>query len=228
MRIVFKYTTRSRRSNFLRGIDSIINNLSNKVDYHIFTSIDTDDDSMIPLPEIKGNHTYIAGKSQSKIHAINRDMEYINGQYEWDILITMSDDMIFTVKGFDDIIRKAFIDDIFLDFSCRLDQYIHFNDGNQKDNVCTMHIVGRDYYDRFNYIYNPDYISLWCDVENDIVAKQLGCYKYMGDHVQIFKHLHPAWGLAPQDALSIKTEDRALWVADEITFNKRKLTNFGI
>lgn len=220
MRLLFKYTTRSRRSNFLRGIDSIINNLSNKVDYHIFTSIDTDDDSMIPLPEIKGNHTYIAGKSQSKIHAINRDMEYINSQYEWDILINVSDDQIFITKGFDDIIRAEFYNDF--------NQYVHFNDGNQKDNVCTMHIVGREYYNRFKYIYHPDYISLWCDVENDIVAKQLGCYKYMGDNLQLFRHLHPAWGLAPQDALSIKTEDRALWIADEITFNKRKIKNFGL
>ncbi len=220
MKILIKYTTRSRRSNFLRGIDSIINNLSNKEDYHIFTSIDTDDASMIPLPEIKGNHTYIAGKSQSKIHAINRDMEYINGQYEWDILINFSDDQIFITKGFDDVIRAEFYNDF--------NQYLHYNDGNQKANVCTMHIVGRDYYDRFNYIYHPEYVSLWCDVENDIVAKQLGCYKYMGDHVQIFKHLHPAWGLAPQDSLSIKTEDRTLWVADEITFNKRKKINFGI
>ena len=91
-----------------------------------------------------------------------------------------------------------------------------------------MHIVGIDYYNRTSCIYNKDYISLWCDVENDIVAKQLGCYKYMGNDLQLFKHLHPAWGLAPQDALSIKTEDRALWVADEITFNKRKKINFGL
>jgi hypothetical protein len=173
---------------------------------------------MYPLPVLDGNYTFVVGNSKNKISAINRDLNEFD--YDFDILICMSDDMIFTKKGFDDIIRAEFYKD--------LNQYLHFNDGNQKSNVCTMHIVGRDYYNRFKYIYHPDYISLWSDVENDIVAKQLGCYKYMGDDLQLFKHLHPAWGLAPQDALSIKTEDRALWVSDEITFNKRKKINFGI
>ena len=218
MRILFKYTTRSRRSNFLRGYDSILNKIANREDYHILISVDKDDQSMSPLPVLDGNYTFVVGNSKNKIDAINRDLNEFD--YDWDILINMSDDMIFTKKGFDDIIRAEFYNDF--------NQYLHFNDGNQKCNVCTMHIVGRNYYDRFNYIYHPDYISLWCDVENDIVAKQLGCYKYMGDNIKLFRHLHPAWGLAPQDALSIKTEDRALWVADEITFNKRKIKNFGL
>ena len=218
MRILYKYTTRSRRSNFLRGYDSILNKIANREDYHILISVDKDDQSMFPLPVLDGNHTFVVGNSKNKIDAINRDLNEFD--YDWDILINMSDDMIFTKKGFDDIIRAEFYNDF--------NQYLHFNDGNQKCNVCTMHIVGRNYYDRFKYIYHPDYISLWCDVENDIVAKQLGCYKYMGDNIKLFRHLHPAWGLAPQDALSIKTEDRALWVADEITFNKRKRINFGL
>ena len=218
MKILFKYTTRSRRSNFLRGYDSILNKIANREDYHVLISVDKDDQSMYPLPVLDGNHTFVVGNSKNKIDAINRDLNEFD--YDWDILINMSDDMIFTKKGFDDIIRAEFYNDF--------NQYLHFNDGNQKCNVCTMHIVGRNYYDRFKYIYHPDYISLWSDVENDIVAKQLGCYKYMGDNVQLFRHLHPAWGLAKQDELSIKTEDRALWVADEITFNKRKRINFEI
>ena len=218
MRILFKYTSRSRRSNFLRGYDSILNKIANREDYHVLISVDKDDQSMYPLPVLDGNYTFVVGNSKNKIDALNRDINEFD--YDFDILINMSDDMIFTKKGFDDIIRAEFYKDF--------NQYLHFNDGNQKSNVCTMHIVGREYYNRFKYIYHPDYISLWCDVENDIVAKQLGCYKYMGDDLQLFKHLHPAWGLAPQDALSIKTEDRALWIADEITFNKRKRKNFGI
>jgi len=218
MKILLKYTSRSRRSNFLRGYDSILDKIANREDYHVLISVDKDDQSMYPLPVLDGNHTFVVGNSKNKIDAINRDINQFD--YDFDILINMSDDMIFTKKGFDDIIRAEFYKD--------LNQYIHFNDGNQKDNVCTMHIVGREYYNRFKYIYHPEYISLWCDVENDIVAKQLGCYKYMGDNLKLFRHLHPAWGLAPQDALSIKTEDRVLWIADELTFNKRKRKNFGL
>ena len=218
MKILLKYTSRSRRSNFLRGYDSILDKIANREDYHVLISVDKDDQSMYPLPVLDGNHTFVVGNSKNKIDAINRDINQFD--YDFDILINMSDDMIFTKKGFDDIIRAEFYNDF--------NQYIHFNDGNQKDNVCTMHIVGREYYNRFKYIYHPEYISLWCDVENDIVAKQLGCYKYMGDNLKLFRHLHPAWGLAPQDALSIKTEDRVLWIADELTFNKRKRKNFGL
>jgi len=224
LKILFKYTTRSRRSNFLRGIDSIIDNLADKENYHIYTTFDVDDDKMRPLPEIKGNHTYIAGTSKSKIDAINRDMDFINSQYDWQIIINMSDDMVFIQKGFDDIIRKEFTDGSITN----LDQYIHFNDGNQKANVSTMHIVGRDYYNRDNYIYNPEYKSLWCDVENDMVAKLRGCYKYVGDNIRLFSHLHPAFNLAPNDEQYMKTEHRDMWIADEQTFNKRKQNNFYV
>ena len=224
LKILFKFTTRSRRSNFLRGIDSIIDNLADKENYRIYTTFDVDDDKMRPLPEIKGNHTYIAGTSKSKIDAINRDMDFINSQYDWDILVNMSDDMVFIQKGFDDIIRKEFTDGSITN----LDQYIHFNDGNQKANVSTMHIVGRDYYNRDNYIYNPEYKSLWCDVENDMVAKLRGCYKYVGDNIRLFSHLHPAFNLAPNDEQYMKTEHRDMWIADEQTFNKRKQNNFYV
>ena len=224
LKILFKFTTRSRRSNFLRGIDSIIDNLADKENYRIYTTFDVDDDKMRPLPEIKGNHTYIAGTSKSKIDAINRDMDFINSQYDWDILVNMSDDMVFIQKGFDDIIRKEFTDGSITN----LDQYIHFNDGNQKANVSTMHIVGRDYYNRDNYIYNPEYKSLWCDVENDMVAKLRGCYKYVGDNIRLFSHLHPAFNLAPNDEQYMKTEHRDMWIADEQTFNRRKQNNFYV
>lgn len=217
MRLLFKYTTRSRRTNFLRGIDSIIKNLNNKVDYHILISVDYDDKTMFPLPQLNCNHTYMLGDSTGKIDAINRDVNEFD--YDWDILVNMSDDMIFTHKGFDDVIRAQMYN---------LDQYLHFNDGNQKANVCTMHIVGRDYYNRDKYIYNPEYLSLWCDVENDLVAKQRGCYGYMGDDKIIFKHLHPAWGFCPHDEQYKKTESSEMWEKDEATFNKRKLENFGL
>lgn len=212
MKILFKYTTRSRRSNFLRGIDSIIDNLADKVNYHIYTTIDTDDDKMRPLPEIIGNHTYIAGKSKSKIDAINRDMDYINSNYDWDILVNMSDDVIFIEKGFDNVIRQ-YIDN--------LDQVLHFPDGNRSD-LLTVSIIGREYYKRDNYIYNPEYISLYCDNEAMEVAKLRGCYKFV-DKV-IFNHLHPAYNKGTFDAQYQFTESFS--GIDCQTFIRRKANGF--
>ena len=224
MKILYKYTTRSRPDNFIRGLNSIIQN-SVSDNFHILVSIDGDDESMnnykmrTYLAENK-KVTVRCGLSTGKINAINRDLNEFTELCDWDILVNMSDDMVFIEKGFDEVIRESFREG--------LNQYIHFNDGNQKANVCTMHIVGRDYYNHFKYIYHPDYESLWCDVENDLVAKQLGCYKYMGDNIRLFQHLHPAWGLAPNDAQYLKTEAKEMWIKDEQTFNKRKLNNFYV
>ena len=230
LKIVFKYTTRSRRSNFLRGIDSIINNLSDKVNYHIFTTIDTDDDKMRPLPEIIGNHTYIAGVSKSKVDAINRDMDYINSNYDWDILVNMSDDVVFTEKGFDNIIRDTF----FLKSGIMTNVYnknmanistdlvLHFPDGNRSD-LLTVSIIGREYYNRDNYIYNPEYKSLFCDNEAMEVAKMRGCYKFV-DKV-IFNHLHPAYNKGIFDAQYQHTESFS--AEDHQTYLRRKQNGFS-
>lgn len=227
MRLLFKYTTRSRRSNFLRGIDSIINNIADKENYHIYTTFDVDDDKMRPLPEIKGNHTYIAGTSKSKVDAINRDMDFINSQYDWDVLVNMSDDVVFTEKGFDNIIRDQLISydyDGEGETSTRnLDQVIHFPDGNRSD-LLTVSIIGREYYNRDNYIYNPEYKSLYCDNEAMEVAKIRGCYKYV-DKV-IFNHLHPAYGKGNMDIQYQHTE--SFFYEDQITYNKRKSNNFDV
>lgn len=225
MRLLFKYTTRSRRSNFLRGIDSIINNLADKENYHIYTTFDVDDDKMRPLPEIKGNHTYIAGTSKSKVDAINRDMDFINSQYDWDILVNMSDDVVFTDKGFDNIIRNQFISYDYNgegETSTRnLDQVIHFPDGNRSD-LLTVSIIGREYYNRDNYIYNPEYKSLYCDNEAMEVAKIRGCYKYV-DKV-IFNHLHPAYSKGVFDAQYQHTE--SFGAQDFETYLRRKQNGF--
>ena len=225
MRLLFKYTTRSRRSSFLRGIDSIINNIADKENYHIYTTFDVDDDKMRPLPEIKGNHTYIAGTSKSKVDAINRDMDFINSQYDWDVLVNMSDDVVFTEKGFDNIIRNQFISydyDGEGETSTRnLDQVIHFPDGNRSD-LLTVSIIGREYYNRDNYIYNPEYKSLYCDNEAMEVAKIRGCYKYV-DKV-IFNHLHPAYSKGVFDAQYQHTE--SFGAQDFETYLRRKQNGF--
>lgn len=228
MKILFKYTTRSRRSNFLRGIDSIVNNLSNKEDYHVLISVENEfhDESMHPLPQLNCNHTYCVNKNApiSKVEAINRDVNEF--EYDWDILVNMSDDMIFTEKGFDNIIRDQFIVCEFTDLETdvpNLDQCIHFPDGVTNEKLISMSILGRDYYNMDKYIYHPDYKSLYCDEEVMAVAKMRGCYSYVDKH--IFKHLHPAHGNAPNDAQYIHTE--SFHPIDGATFQRRKANGFN-
>ena len=219
-RILYKYTSRSRPANFFRGLDSI-KNRSVSDNYQVLCSFDLDDLTMNNeevIERLKGykNVSYIFGHSKNKIDAINRDMDKVEG---WDILVNMSDDMVFIADGFDDEIRNAFDSD---------DLMVNFNDGNQKDNVCTMSIISKKYYDRFNYIYHPEYVSLWCDCEATDVARILGKYKYMGDDNIIFRHLHPSFGLCRYDEQYMKTESHELRSKDQITYDQRRAKNFEL
>jgi len=224
MKILYNYTTRSRPELFKRGLASIIDN-SESTDYRIQVSIDEDDptmnnEAMWINMENTPRVTMKVGKSKNKIDAINRDVN--SCLYDWGLIVNQSDDMIFTKKGFDDIIRWAFLKE---EGAIDLDQCLHFSDGNRND-LITMAIMGREYYDRFGYIYHPDYKSLWCDNEMTEVAKQLGCYKFID--VDILKHLHPAYAQnnATFDKQYQHTESFSR--VDEETFKRRSAINFDL
>ena len=220
MKILFKYATRSRPDLFDRGMRSIIDNC-NSNNYVILVSVDGDDTSM--RKEFFNTKEYPntivkVGTSENKIDAINRDMDMVS---DWDILVNMSDDMVFTLKGFDNEIRESFED--LHDYSINLAQCLHFPDGNRSD-LITMAIMGREYYNRFGYIYHPDYKSLWCDNEMTDVAKMLGCYKYVDKH--IVRHLHPAYGKGKYDKQYRTTE--SFNGVDKHTYYNRKAKNFDL
>lgn len=230
MKILFKFPSRSRPGKFIEAIQNITNNVSinNPYKFHILASLDNDDESF--NEHYKEILTYLLqndfiqivyGKSNNKIHAVNRDME--KAPKDWDILIVMSDDMKFIVKGFDDIIRADM-----LKYFPDLDGVLHYNDGNQRENVMTMSIMGRKYYERTLEIYPSIYESVWCDVEETDRAHMLGKYRYMGDDNIIFNHLHPAWGLAQYDEQYRKTEDGAIEARDKTTFILRRAINYGL
>lgn len=212
--ILFKLATRSRPLKAKKAIENIIM-LCNSMNYTILVSIDEDDESMFGFNYPDDNVFIVRGTSKNKIDAINRDMDLFES---WDILINTSDDMHFEIKGFDEIIRQ--------DFQNNYDQVIHYSDGNQHGNIMTLSIMGAEYYNRFKYIYHPDYKSLWCDVEATEVAHLLGKYKYMGDHKILFRHMHPAWGLSEYDEQYRKTESRELWNSDYGLFKYRKSEDY--
>jgi len=213
MVILYKLTTRSRPANMLRAYNSVVNNHAHH--FMFVVSIDSDDEvtkqsKELELMEKDNRVTVIEGVSKNKVQAINRDVP----KSGWDILVNLSDDQVFIVKDFDAQIIK--------DFNGNLDQFIHYPDGHVNELLPTMSIMGREYYNRFGYIYHPDYASLWCDNEAMDVAIELGKYKY--SNVQIFDHLHPAWGHGVADAQLIRTQN--YYRQDSRTFNKRKLAGF--
>ena len=221
MKILFKFASRSRPEKFFASLDNIQSKVADTFNYDIVCSLDKDDVKMNTAEVINKlsmytNCEFCWGTSKNKIDAINRDME---GR-EFDILINMSDDMVFKEQGFDNIIRKNMEE-----HHPDLDGILHYNDGTQAgDRIMTMSIMGKKFYDRFNYIYHPDYTSLWCDNETTEVASILGKRTYFSE--VLFNHNHPGWGKVPYDEQYIRTEK--FYQQDKVVFDKRKAINFGL
>ena len=214
MHIYYNFATRSRHQKMAEAIDTIVD-LSECDSFTIGLTIDDDDSTTLNSHQLSNALESIQikvnpGRSTSKVHAINRGMAGWNG----DVVVNMSDDMRFIKQGFDGDIVRAFQGDT--------DQFIHFPDGHVNEALPTMSIMGRSYYERFNYIYHPDYQSLWCDNEAMEGAKQLGRYKYVD--LQIFHHQHPAWTGEGADPLLLHTE--SFFEADQQTYRRRSQSGF--
>jgi hypothetical protein len=221
-KILLKYPSRGRPGKFFRGLDSIYNNLADKVNFHVSCTLDLDDESMCNQEVIDritayGNISIAWGKSDSKIHAINRDMPDVNG---YDIIICMSDDQIFTLYGFDDIIRID-MNAVFPEF----DGLLHYLDKDTQGALATLYVAGVNFYKRRGHIYHPSYFSLWADNEIQEVAILEEKYHFIG--TIIYWHANPAY--YPEEGRDEKFDhDQSLWDIDEANYNKRKLINFEL
>lgn len=216
-KILFNFASRSRPDKFKRVIRQI-QSLVVSDNYVFNAKVDTDDPT---AEQYKTNNPKVNiqwGLSENKIHAINRDIP----KDGWDIIVDVSDDFVFTKRGFDNVIRKY----------CGPDDCLHFPEPfvnkqarlNRNEDIIIMAVMGKDYYNRFGYIWNPIYKSLFCDNELTAVAKKLGRYKFINN--QIMYHAHPMAGFGQADAQLKHTE--SFWAEDQKTYNERKLLNFPI
>lgn len=219
MKILIKFPTRNRKDKFFQVLDLYYQFASNLDKLEFLITLDSDDTSMNTPEVIKKLETYknlkfVYGTSNNKIHAVNRDIE----DSDWDIILLASDDMIPKEKGYDEHIR----------FNMSInypdtDGILWYNDGNRKD-LNTLCILGKKYYKRFNYIYHPDYKSLWADNEFMTVGNILKKQTFI-DKV-IIHHEHPDWGYGGRDVIhSLNTQhDRY----DRDTFLRRQKINFEL
>lgn len=222
MTILFNFASRSRPDQFFQTLDNLIVNCAS-TNYFIVAKLDDDDMAMNdPLirQKIADNYPMVIvkwGASESKIHAINRDINDV-GLPHWDILVNVSDDMRFKTYGFDDIIRKHMPES--------LDALLHFPDDYAKERVCTCAIIGYRYYQRDMYVYRPNcYYSMFCDDEQTDVSKIRSCYIFVPDAIEI-EHLHYTnMGKASKDALYRRNDT---YLADKRIYEERKARNFDL
>lgn len=220
MKIIYKLPSRSRCKKMFSCIDNIIS-MSKHDDYKIQLTLDYDDIDVIGddvkkmIASYGGRVHAIYGHSENKIFAVNRDMEFSG---DWDICCVHSDDFWITKPGFDQSIIVNM-----LTWFPDLDGVLHYPDQKIGKKFITYSILGRKYFERFNYLYYP-YVSVYADNEFTDVAKILGRYKYVPENY--LEHRHVRWGFGKPDALLQKTEDPMNYKLDRETYLKRKSNNF--
>lgn len=217
---LFKFPSRNRPDRFFKSLDSLIDNISDRDYFHVSCTLDRDDPAMNNPQVIERINQYPNtsiewGLSESKIHAINRSMPNI----PWDILIAMSDDMIFNLYGFDVCIAV----DMLTHFP-NFDGLLHYPDSDARSALATMYIAGKEFYNKFGYIYHPGFKSLWCDNLVMDISILLGKYKYCG--YQINDHLNPAYGHLPKDEMFLRQQGD--WAHDEALYNEIKKRGYDL
>ncbi len=223
MNVLVKLPTRGRPAKFLSVLNAAIERLSGEHDVKFLVACDHDDELMVECAreyvfDGPGNASveFRFGHHSTKIEACN---SFLPGDWPWDVVVLLSDDMIPIQKHWDSIICSDMAR-CFPDF----DGALHYNDGFVGERCCTLSIMGRAYFDRFGYIYEPGYRSLFCDNEFTDVGRSLSRIRYFS--TVLFRHDHPGNIGGPKDDL-YDHNDKA-WDADQCYYNGRKVRRFDL
>jgi hypothetical protein len=222
-KILFKYPCRGRVNMFFESLDSIHSNVADKNNYHVSCTLDSDDtilnnEEVISRISTRPNTSIEWGLSKSKVDAINRSMP----NYDFDIIVCWSNDMVATLLGFDDWIR-IYTNNAFAD----MDGLIHLPEPDSREHLNVLYVATKKYYDRFGYIYHPSYKSLWCDNESLRVAKALNRYFYTGI-TGFYQHRNPAYHQYGVERDEMFNRQQADWDEDEKNFHEREARNFDL
>lgn len=224
LNILVKLPSRGRPEKLIKALDSIVNNIQDKENTFISLTLDTDDDTVNNeefISRVRTRQAKISiewGLSTSKINAVNRSIPDI----EWNVIVIGSDDIFFNFFGFDSIIR-AEMNGHFPDG----DGYLHFNEKDSGAALCVMTVCDKKYYSRFNYIYHPEYLSLFADNHQMDVAKLLGRYVYIP--YSIMEHRNPAYTEYNEIRDSQFDEQQKIgWSVDMAKYEEMKKRNYDL
>jgi hypothetical protein len=220
-KIVYVFPSRERPEKFFKALDNL-RDMSESKDYQIWAKLDLDDPTMVRreiIVKIKTEYPEVTvkwGLSQGKIHAVNRDCEDLP---ECDIIIIMSDDIIFDVRGFDSEIIEAFQKHF-----PNYDGTVHFPDDHGAEKTIIVSMLGINLYKKLGYLYNPIYTSVYADDDFTEMTKLMS--KYVFINRRLFTHAHPVWNNSEWDELYKKNDCYDLHKIDGEIFKNRQDKNF--
>jgi len=223
MRILLKCPTRNRPQKVIQTLASYVRLANRPEQLGVAISCDEDDVSMgrnLVQEELLRTLNPVAWKriffspNKTKIEACNANMNDI--EWEWDIVVLVSDDMIPQLKGYDDVIRNHMLSR-FPDTN----GILWFNDGAQGDKLNTLCIYGRTMYQTFGHIYHPEYKSLFSDTELTDLCKGELASKCLYVPYCIIRHEHPGTGFS-QNMDALYERNQRYWNEDMYTYIRRK------
>jgi hypothetical protein len=220
MRILLKCPTRSRPQRVLKTLSTYIRLAEHPELLGVAISCDSDDPTMAETSDLRQTLSQCAwsrifyGANTSKIQACNANMNEI--EWDWDIVVLVSDDMVPQSRGYDDVIRTQMTNR----FPDR-NGILWFNDGFQGQHLNTLCIYGRVFYDQRGHIYDPAYKSLFCDTELTDHCRGALADRCLYIPSCIIRHEHPGTGYTQyMDALYDRNQK--YWNEDMYTYIRRK------
>lgn len=219
-KVLVKYASRSRPQRFFDGLDNIFETCEFPDRILVMCTLDSDDPTMNndEVKERLSKYKYIDvnyGISGTKIRATNRDLNKVPEHFkDWDILCNFSDDMKWTEYAWDTMIRRDF-NFVSSDFS----HYMAYLDPDTGGSLSTLFISGRTFFDKFKFIYDEIFESLFADNLVEDCAKAIGKYHYTG--YQIYQHFNPSYGYVRYEEDEMYREQQTVgWTKDQQTYNE--------
>lgn len=107
------------------------------------------------------------------------------------------------------------------------DYIVKTSDGYMNsDWLITLPIMDRAYYNRFGYVYHPEYKHMWSDTEMTTVGHMLGKIIDLQNSNAVFKHRHYSINEMQKDAVNEKND--ATWNQGKSLFLERFDRNFDL
>ncbi len=236
MNILVQFPTYGRPERFLDVLDKYVSMSSTENDLFFNINCDSADLSMTnssiqrgisDIMEQRLNVSYAINYDHhtEKISAINNNIDDV--EFDWDIVIVASDDMVPRAEGWDLEITNAM-----REHYPNLDGCVHFNDGNTNGKLITFSILGRKLYESFGYIYHPDYKSLYCDDEFTQVVRGMGKETYIDKVIVSHEHYsiegsanHGIRDIATVKTLAYSGRDQQVFaMRQKLGFPKERIT----
>jgi len=240
MNILVQFPTYGRAERFLDVLDKYVSMSSAQNDIYFNINCDSADLSMTnsnvqrriaDIMEQRLNVCYSINydSNTEKISAINANIaDVTDTDFNWDIVVCASDDMVPKVDEWDleitDAMQEHYPD---------LNGCVHFNDGNTNGNLITFSILGRKLYEHFGYIYHPDYKSLYCDDEFTQVVRGMGKETYIDKIIVSHEHysIEGSQNHGIRDVATVKTlaysgrDQQVFAMRHRLGFPKERITN---